>query len=96
MALTATKRVKFVAGSKRIHVYNVTFDNSYPTGGESLTAGIIGLNWIEALIPAVNGTEFAVYDYTNKKLKLFTADGTEAGNASDQSAVSVTVFAIGE
>lgn len=50
---------------------------------------------MEAVIPVPKGTEFAVYDYTNKKLQLFTADGTEATNASNQSTIGVTCVVIG-
>lgn len=96
MALTATKRVETVIGNLRFHVYRVTFDNSYPTGGETYTPGLFGLNSIEAiLMPGPNGTEYATWDRANKKFLVFTADGTQAGNASDQSAVGFEVAVIG-
>lgn len=95
MALTATQRVATVMGNKRVVVATITFDSSYPTGGEDLTPGIVGLNTVEAVMPVVNGAEFAVYDYPTKKLKLFTADGTEATNASNQSTIVVTALIFG-
>lgn len=96
MALTATKRVHTVVGNQRLHVYRVAFDVSYPTGGESYTPGLFGLNSIEAvLMPGGNGTEFVTWDRTNKKFLIFTADGTEAVNLSDQSAVGFEVAVIG-
>jgi hypothetical protein len=76
-------------------VADVTFDNSYPTGGESLTAADLGLPdvvHLEARQKGV-GTRIAEYDYSGSKLKLFTALGTEAANASDQSAIVVRVSA---
>jgi hypothetical protein len=95
MALTATERVRTVIGNKRLHIFRVVFDSSYPTGGESFSPGVVGLNGVEAMIPAPSGIEFAVYDYTNKKLQLFTADGTEATNASNQSTIGATCVVIG-
>lgn len=96
MALTATKRLETVIGDKRFHVYRIVFDNSYPTGGEDLTPGLVGLNTIEhVIVPGPNGTEFVTWDRTNKKLLVFTADGTQAANASDQSAVGVELSVIG-
>jgi hypothetical protein len=35
------------------------------------------------------------YDRTNKKLLLYTALGTEAGNTSDQSSITVRIVALG-
>lgn len=86
MALTSSERLATVIG-KRMHVYGVTFDATYPSGGEDLISSLVGLN---AVSPAVNGANFAAYHYTTKNLQRFTADGSEA--TGDQSAVSVTCF----
>lgn len=83
-------------GDKRVHAYGITFDNSYPTGGEAVTAGLVGLNTIQFVIPLVNGANFSVWDRTNSKLLIYTADGVEAANASDQSAVTVEAVFIGK
>lgn len=70
------------------------FDSSYPTGGEAIAASDFGgyyvlLDlWVEA-----TGAEVPKYDPDNEKVLLYTADGTEAVNASDQSAVSVRFLA---
>mgnify|MGYP001004344528 FL=1 len=87
MALTLTKIAAFTSGNKRHRVYDVTFDSSYPTGGESLTASDVNLRKIEQLIvhgPATatrGGTTgvLATYDYTNAKLQAFWGN---AGTAS--------------
>ena len=49
MALTLTKisGASFTISNKKLRVYDVTFDSSYPTGGESLTAADVGLKKIE-------------------------------------------------
>ena len=90
MALTLTKISANTSGNKRRRVYDVTFDSSYPTGGESLTAADVNLRKIEELIvhgPATatrGGTTGALptYDYTNAKLQLFWARATD-GNAQN-------------
>ena len=87
MALTLTKIAAFTSGNKRHRVYDVTFDSSYPTGGESLTASDVNLRKIEQLIvhgPATatrGGTTgvLPTYDYTNSKLQAFWGN---AGTAS--------------
>jgi hypothetical protein len=105
MALTLLKRFDEVAGSAvagpRITVrrhLKVTFDNSYPTGGEALAASDCDLDelWgVEIASPPKAGTELVAWDPENLKLLIFTADGTQAVNASDQSAVVVDIVAIG-
>jgi len=50
------------------------------------------------LAPVSNtGNRIGVYDHTNKKLIIFTALGTQAGNGTNQSANGIfPFFAIGE
>lgn len=63
---------------------DVTLDASYVTGGWDMDADDIlglGLRQLTNFIPEpfdVSGTYFFVWDATNKKLKAFTAIGTEA------------------
>lgn len=74
----------------------VTFDNSYPTGGEAVTAANLGFtNHISEVFLQATGAEVPVFDKTNSKILLYTADGTQAANASDQSAVVVRYMAFG-
>jgi hypothetical protein len=42
MGLTVTPVKVFVNGDRKEAFYDVTFDSSYPTGGESLTAADLG------------------------------------------------------
>jgi hypothetical protein len=68
-------------GNTRIKFRDITFDDSYPTGGESLTAANFGLKHLDAVIPhgpAVDsdgsgGTNAVTvtYDHTNSKLQAF-------------------------
>jgi len=63
-----------VFGNKRVKVRDITFDSSYPTGGEPLTAADVDLKKIDfgiCTIQAVGGTvnvTSVYYDTTNNKL----------------------------
>lgn len=74
----------------------IQFDNSYPTNGEAVVASDFRLrrDLIDLMVFPTGG-EIPVFDKANSKIKLFTADGTEAANASDQSAVTIRYVAIG-
>jgi hypothetical protein len=104
MALTATNVKVFVEGDRKVVVSDVLFDNSYPTGGEAFTGSMIGLDLeVNDLVPlavttagAISPTKLVVFDHVNSKLVLYTAAGTEATNASDQSTVRVRVRAEGK
>lgn len=73
----------------------LTFDSSYPTGGEAVTASTFGFNTLIDLHVFPTGGETPVFDKANSKVLLYTADGTQATNASDQSAIAVRYMAIG-
>ena len=84
----------------------VTFDNSYPTGGEAIVAADLGLTTLREVISVMTVaplpfTSTVKWDRPNSKLFISVEDGTsgvnaEAGSASDQSAVIALVMAIGE
>lgn len=98
MALTidVIRRVRMPAG--RAVVADITFDNSYPTGGEALAAADVGLSKIEYVRAEQKGVANRIceYDYANSKLLLFTALGTQAANASDQSAIVVRALILAD
>lgn len=87
----------------RMKVKTVTFDSSYPTGGEALTAADFGLSsivWAHA--SNASGYVFS-YDYTNSKLLAYRGDNDnaadapmiEVANAVNLSAVATRVTVIG-
>jgi hypothetical protein len=84
----------------KLHVFNITFDASYPTGGEAW-AGIAPISKVykkilaAAPVDVTGGSRLVTFDVTNQKFKLFTAIGTEAANASDQSTITATVMCLG-
>lgn len=91
---TGTRPTKVATG-------RFSFDNSYPTNGESVT-GIFDLFndangtsrldglFIEQPLSGAQTGKFLRVDYTNKKLLLYTnaSPAVEVANASDQSAIT--------
>jgi hypothetical protein len=90
-----------VFGNQRVKVRDITFDSSYPTGGESVTASDVGLKKVLYAIPtvqAVGGTQNVAnvyYDPTNAVLKVFDETPAEAGNGQDLSTLVVRVVFFG-
>ena len=66
----------------------LTFDSSYPTGGELLAPSDLGLDDIDHLNVMLLSGAFPVWDKTNDKLKVFTAAGAEVANTTDLSSLS--------
>lgn len=78
MSLTIATIQKGIAGDCFDDVVTVTFDNSYPTGGEPLTAADIGRTRILHVDASPAGGFIYEYDHTNSKLKAYTTDLSEA------------------
>ncbi len=58
-------------GNLKYKAIEITFDSSYPTGGEALTPGMIGFDdIINIIIEPSDGISFS-YDYTNEKIKAY-------------------------
>lgn len=84
-------------------VYDVTFDASYPTGGETLAATDIDedASNVEAVfVQNASGviSKQVRWDEAADKLMVFVEDGTsgihaQAANASDQSTLTVSILA---
>jgi len=80
MALTVTKTGDWQTnmGNRRVSFVTIAFDNSYATGGESLTAADMGLRVVDFISfqPQI-GFVFE-YDYTNSKVKVYTQGAAHA------------------
>lgn len=109
MALTIAKYttpdplLRLGRGDVVLWVGKITFDNSYPTGGEAVAASDFDLDSIIFLAPAGLSnvaTKLVLADQANSKLLIYVEDAisgiqAQASNASDQSAVSVDIMVIG-
>lgn len=80
----------------------VTFDASYPTGGEAVVASDFGLHGITHVIVTQSNvaTKRAYWEPTTGNILVYVEDGTtgieaQAANTSDQSALQVGVIVIG-
>lgn len=82
MALTYTAVDEDVQGKYRVITKKVTLDDSYPAGGEAITAAAVGLSKIvKARIVGANaaaGRLLWYWDPTNGKLMAFYPTGGDA------------------
>ncbi len=105
MALSIDIREQTIFGDKQVVIFDVDFDSSYPTGGESLPATDLGMSNIDILIPTPKSGYVFEYDYSNEKLKAYYADYDassdgaliEVANTTNLSSVTdVRCIAIGD
>lgn len=89
-----------IAGNRRQVVVRLTFDSSYPTGGEAIAAADLGLSRIDALF--IQPTSGYVFEYvaSTGKIKAYLTGTSaavldEVANATNLSTVTATAFAIG-
>ncbi len=110
MALAYSKIRQGVDDRNRFVECDVTFDNSYPTGGEPVDLAALGLKEVRRafivfeVYPDGNSTSFTTHGRqvvpvltspTAPKLLVYTANNTEAGNTSDQSQIVSRVRFLG-
>jgi len=87
LAISVVKKAGDVQGGVRVAYVDVTFDSSYPTGGEPLAPADVGLSQItfvsDELAKNAAGTLGIPvrYDYVNKKLQGYEYNGAAAGLA---------------
>lgn len=95
MALTTSVLTRVSIGTKRMIVARVTFDSSYPTGGETLNLSDIGMRDVECIL--TDGAEgyHLKWDKTNSKLLVYSSAATQVTNATDLSALDAVVAFIG-
>lgn len=88
LTITAVDGAKSVSGTIREEFFDITFDDSYPTGGEALDAGDFGFISIYGIAPA-GGNAVAIggnvhFDTANTKLMVqFAPDPGGAGGAAE-------------
>lgn len=104
MALTVSVISSAVHGDDRVVVADITFDSSYPTGGEDLIPRDVGLaNEIYTVQAEPTSGRLVAYDRTTRKLKAFdfdynnAADGPaiEVPNATNLATTSVRALIVG-
>lgn len=89
-------------GAIRFIPLQITFDSSYPTGGEAVTAAQLGLRGIYYVVPSVDttGTYILTYNHTagttgGKFFVIVSATGAEVANEVDLAAIIFNVLVLG-
>ena len=83
-------------GRQRIRIVEVTFDDSYPTGGESLSPNDVALADIGFVAASPDASPYSVrYDFTDTNLVVFEEDDTEVSNGTDLSSLKVRLLIVG-
>jgi hypothetical protein len=102
MALTITipDAGRTVIGNKRLVFGTIAFDSSYPTGGEALTAGNLGLDKIDHItftsdIVQCYWASDLLLAYYGDNDNAADAEFVQVANTDDISAANVGFFAIG-
>ena len=93
MALTVAQTLSTVVGNQKMTVSDVTFDASYPTGGEALIAADLGLTTIDTAL--VFATEGYTAEWASDLLVVYSAAATEVVDATDLNTLTVKVLAFG-
>lgn len=96
MALTVDVLFKDTIGSSRACVLaDITFDASYPTGGEALTPAQLQLDAVDAVF-AENADGFVVeYDRSAEKVKVFRGANVSAkGDIAGQDEASDNTYTV--
>ena len=75
-------------------LFKVVFDSAYPTNGELVDLSKYFLELFDVFVSA-NGTYMFKYTLADKKLVVYDAIGSEVGNGTDLSALTVYLFAFG-
>jgi hypothetical protein len=105
VALSFSEVKKGVVGDLKYSITNVTFDSSYPTGGEAVTVADFGFTHdILHLNCAPGGGIVFEFDDTNTKILAFWGDNNNAAdgplvevpNTTDLSTKVTRVFALGK
>lgn len=85
----------------RFIIKRIQFDSSYPTGGESLTAGDLGFKSLHVILCHGEDSGYVPqYDYTNSKMAVYEAGADaaaldEVADTTDLSAFYIRVVAYG-
>ena len=96
MAFTVTTIVDNTVGNRRMVTADLTFDASYATGGEAITAAEFGLRELENLqIPGTDGTLLFAWDRANGKIVVFDDIASEESATTDLSHVTIRCTAYG-
>jgi hypothetical protein len=89
-----------VPGNRRWTIYDFTFSDSYPEGGEPMTASLFGMTKVDAVVPMGAPLDAAhcvvAYIPASNTLALYTTStGAVVATGSDQKLKTVRILVLG-
>tara|TARA_R110000824_G_scaffold224120_1_gene411804 strand:- start:193 stop:525 length:333 start_codon:yes stop_codon:yes gene_type:complete len=87
--------------ASKFTIKRIQLDDSYPTGGEAVSAGTLGFKDIHMVVCDAESSGYvAQYDYTNEKIEVYEAGADaaaldEVANTTDLSALYIRVLVYG-
>ena len=94
MALTFKLEENAEGGNLKVRRAKVTFDSSYDSGGEAVTAADFGLSTLVAVIPVGGPVGYSVqFDPANSKLVTYRT-GTSANTVLNETTAAVNLSAV--
>ncbi len=102
MAIAISNEDRTVMGDRVVIFATVTFDNSYPTGGEAIAntdfSGLNQIDFIQCSAPSIDDQAInsVVYVRSTGKLMVIDAAGAQEGNATDLSSTTMDIVVFGK
>jgi hypothetical protein len=97
MAKSVTKFTLDKTIQNKVALLSISCDTSYPTGGYPLTPAECGM--VQILDVSIStetvGTHFGVFDYTNNKIVVCVAAGTQVAGSADINTIKLRVRVTG-
>lgn len=101
----AGSKAYYLEGTQKKVIRDVTLDSSYPTGGETVNASDLGLNWIDTAwakiktpggtVNQVNAEAIVASTGASLVVKVYDETPAEVADTSDLSSTVVRVQALG-
>lgn len=93
--------VSYSTANFRCEVQDVTFDSSYPTGGEAVTlnhisAPVFGIATIKSSTTTDGDTVAVYYNASTGKILAYTSGGGQVSNTTDLSGLVVQLVVWGQ
>lgn len=102
MAIAISNEDRTVMGDRVVIFATVTFDSTYPTGGEAIAntdfSGLNQIDFIQCSAPSIDDQAInsVVHVRSTGKLMVIDAAGAQEGNGTDLSSTAMDIIVFGK